>query len=59
MEMTARQRNAILGGATCVCGLAIVLTALLVVGVLLAIPLTAFCKVLWDGLRRELPRDVI
>lgn len=29
------------------------------VGVLLAIPLTAFCKVLWDGLRRELPRDVI
>ena len=57
--MTARQRNVILGGATCVCGLAIVLTALLVVGVLLAIPLTAFCKVLWDGLRRELPRDVI
>ena len=29
------------------------------VGVLLAIPLTAFCKVLWDGLRRELPRDVV
>ena len=29
------------------------------VGVLLAIPLTAFCKVLWDALRRELPREVI
>ena len=29
------------------------------VGVLLAIPLTAFCKVLWDGLRKELPRDII
>ena len=59
MEMTEPQRTVILGGATCVRGPAIVLTALPVVGVLLAIPLTAFCKVLWDGLRRELPRDVI
>ena len=29
------------------------------VGMLLAIPLTAFCKVAWEGLQEKLPRDLI